>query len=80
MPELSAAQKLIVTTLASLGPDGSAVSGHVLRIALLERGMDKRGIAVAIGELVAQGVLERLKVTDSDGLFYTAYRQASMIS
>lgn len=42
--------------------------------------MDKRGIAVAIGELVAQGVLERLKVTDSDGLFYTAYRQASMIS
>lgn len=58
-------------------PSTKAASGHDIREYLLKQGMDKRVIAETLGELVELNVLERVKITERSGMFYTAYRVAS---
>ncbi|MFY9178375.1 MAG: hypothetical protein WAO12_01185 [Venatoribacter sp.] len=71
---LSPSESLVLAALlANLGEQGF-ISGHHLRLALLEQGLSKREIGTTLGSLVSRKVLERVKITDSDGLFYMAYR------
>lgn len=60
-------------TLTSTG----AASGHAIREQLLNEGMDKRILVTTLSKLVAHGVLERVRITEASGLFYTAYRRCS---
>lgn len=56
-------------------PATAAASGHDIRRHLLEQGEEKRRIVETLGELVEQGIIERIRVNEPSGLFYTAYRR-----
>lgn len=71
---LTMAEHCVLEQVQRLSSVQGFVSGHHLRLALLALGLDKKTIGQTLGELVAKNQLERLKVTDAEGLFYMAYR------
>lgn len=76
-PELTPVQERVLAVVdACMLATTRAAAGHDVRVQLLGAGMGKREIAFTLGELVARGVLERVKIVEQSGLFYTAYRRA----
>lgn len=76
-PTLLAVQRQVYDTVTRLCVSSSAqvASGHDIRLQLLNDGLDKRTIAVTLGELVERKLLERVRVNEPSGLFYMAYRR-----
>jgi len=73
---LSAIQRQVYDTVTRLCLlSTQAASGHDIRTQLLNDGLDKRTIAVTLGELVEKKLLERVRINESSGLFYMAYRR-----
>ncbi|PTQ77627.1 hypothetical protein C8R28_10731 [Nitrosomonas ureae] len=75
---LKAYEQLVLNALDKNASKIGVASGHDIRSALQAAGLGKREIGVTMGALVEKGVLERLKVIDSDGLFYMAYRRVTL--
>ncbi len=71
-------EQLVFNALDKNASKAGAASGHDIRLVLQAAGLDKREIGVTMGALVENGVLERLKVIDADGLFYMAYRRITL--
>ncbi len=71
-------EQLVLNALDKNASKVGAASGHDIRLALQAAGLSKREIGVTMGTMVDNGVLERLKVTDADGLFYMAYRRVTL--
>ncbi len=71
-------EQLVLNALDKNASKAGAASGHDIRLVLQAAGLDKREIGVTMGALVENGVLERLKVIDADGLFYMAYRRITL--
>lgn len=76
---LSAIQQQVLNAALQLAsPSTHAASGHDIREHLQNAGLNKKVIAVTLGELVSMQRLERVKITEPTGLFYTAYRRVSL--
>jgi DNA-binding MarR family transcriptional regulator len=67
-----------IAALAALArnraPGGDCASGHDIRQQLRDEGFTKLAAVLALQSLVARGLVERQRVHDVDGLFYTGYR------
>ena len=72
---LSTNQQLIFNALKKHASSTGVASGHHIRQELLAAGLGKKEIGQSMGELVEQGLLERVKIVDADGMFYMAYRR-----
>lgn len=55
-------------------PAGDYASGHDIRQQLSYEGFSRRDAVLALHSLIARGLLERLRVDEADGRFYTGYR------
>lgn len=76
--DLTQHEAAILSALDECAPRaGEAVSGHAIRERVLNRGFAKRDVVLAMGALVERGVIERMKVVDQDGFFYTGYRRVA---
>lgn len=74
----SADEQQVLAALDQQASSTGAAAGHHVRMVLQASGMGKREIGAAVAKLVEKGVLERIKVTDADGLFYMAYRRVQL--
>ena len=74
----STQEQLVLNALDNNASKTGAASGHSIRQTLLAEGLGKREIGMTLGALVENGVLERLKVVDANGLFYMAYRRVAL--
>lgn len=64
-----------MTALHNQCPRGSdTASGHAIRQQLISDGFSKAEAVTTLHTLVARGLIERLRVDDPDGQFYTGYR------
>ena len=71
-------ERVVLNVLDGKAPgECEVVAGHDIREQLLALGHAKREVVLAMGSLVERGVIERLKVVDEDGLFYTGYRRVA---
>ncbi len=78
---LPAVQRQVYDTVTRLcTPPTQAASGHDIRIQLLNDGLDKRTVAVTLGELVEMQLLERVRINEPSGLFYMAYRRVGDVT
>lgn len=78
---LPAVQRQVYDTVTGLcTPPTQAASGHDIRVQLLNDGLDKRTIAVTLGELVERKLLERVRINEPSGLFYMAYRRVGEVT
>lgn len=68
-------EQLIFNALAKHASSTGTASGHHIRKELLAAGLNKKEIGHSMGALVEKGLLERVKVIDTDGMFYMAYRR-----
>ena len=70
-------EQLIFNALAKHASSTGTASGHHIRKELLAAGLNKKEIGHSMGALVEKGLLERVKVIDTAGMFYMAYRRTS---
>lgn len=64
----------ILTALEKHASSTGVAAGHHIRQELLAAGFNKKETVHGMSVLVEQGVLERVKVVDAEGMFYMGYR------
>lgn len=73
--ELDAGELAALAALTrNRAPAGDHASGHDIRQQLSREGYSRRDAVLALRSLIARGLLERLRVDDAEGFFYTGYR------